>query len=260
MALTINSSSYAGEHAGLYINAALRQAKSLEYMTVRENVNYKEVINVASGALLKDSTCNFDEQSTTLAFAESVLEVEQFQVAQEICRKTLLSDWAHSKEDDLVAYAMSYKLATGSMTSSSAAGAFTAASGTGNIITELGTLVAAIPTAVYMKDDLYIYMNKKTYRLYVNAISALSAFPFNHMGQYTPEFEGVKIAVCPGIADNEMFAGQASNIFFGTSASSDLTEVQVVDMQPFGEQNVRMVARFTAGVQVGVAADFVYHA
>ena len=284
MALTISSSSYAGEFAGLYVNAALRQADSLNYMTVRENVNYKEVIQVGSGALLKDATCNFDEQSTALALAESVLEVEQFQVAQEVCRKTLLSDWNHSKEEDLVAYAMSYmaqtiadgvefaiwqgntsnsgqfnKLATGSMTASSAGGAFTAASGTGNIITELGTLAAAIPTAVYGKEDTYIYMNKKTYRLYINAISALSAFPFNHMGQYTPEFEGTKIAVCSGIADNVMYAGQASNIFFGTSSTSDLTEVQVVDMAPFGEQNVRMIARFTAGVAVGVAADFVYH-
>ena len=279
MALTISSSSYAGEHAGLYINAALRQAKSLEYMTVRENVNYKEVINIGAGALMKDATCSFDEQSTTLTLTESVLEVEQFQVAQEICRKTLLSDWSHSKEDDLVAFAMSYmaqriadgvefsiwqgntstsgqfnKVATGSMTASSASAAYTAA----NIIANLQTLAADIPSNVYGKEDLYIYMNKKTYRFYVSAISALSAFPFNHMGQYTPEFEGIKIAVCSGVADNVMYAGQASNLFFGTSSSSDLTEVQVVDMAQFGEQNVRMVARFTAGVQVGVAGDFTF--
>ena len=44
MALTITSSSYAGEHAGLYISAALKQAKSLDFLTVRENVNYKEVV------------------------------------------------------------------------------------------------------------------------------------------------------------------------------------------------------------------------
>jgi len=279
MALTINSSSYAGEHAGLYINAALRQANSLDFLTIRENVNYKEVINIGAGALMKDATCSFDEQSTTLTLTESVLEVEQFQVAQEICRKTLLSDWAHSKEDDLVAFAMSYmaqriadgvefsiwqgntatsgqfnKVATGSMTASSASAAYTAA----NIIANLQTLAADIPSNVYGKEDLHIYMNKKTYRFYVSAISALSAFPFNHMGQYTPEFEGIKIAVCPGVADNTMYAGQASNLFFGTSASSDLTEVQVVDMAQFGEQNVRMVARFTAGVQVGVASDFTF--
>ena len=198
----------------------------------------------------------------------------------------MLSDWSYTQQDDFMAYAASYladsiadsvensiwqgatstsgqfdKLATGSMTSSSAGGAFISGSGTGNIITELGTLVSNIPTAVYGKDDLYIYMNKKTYRLYISAISALSAFPFNHMGQYTPEFEGIKIAVCPGIADNVMYAGQRSNVFFGTSLSSDLTEISVLDMASLdGSQNVRMVARWTAGVQVGVASDFVYHA
>jgi hypothetical protein len=287
MGLTITSSSYAGEHAGLYISAALKQAKSLEYLTVRENVNYKEVVNKVAGAnLVKDGTCDFNEQSAALTLTESVLEVEQFQVNLDVCKKTLLSDWSYTQQDDFMAYAASYladsiadsvensiwqgstgtsgqfdKLATGSMTSSSAGGAFISGSGTGNIITELGTLVSNIPTAVYGKDDLYIYMNKKTYRLYISAISALSAFPFNHMGQYTPEFEGIKIAVCPGIADNVMYAGQRSNVFFGTSLSSDLTEISVLDMANLdGSQNVRMVARWTAGVQVGVASDFVYHA
>tara|TARA_R100000458_G_C8278343_1_gene254396 strand:- start:1173 stop:2036 length:864 start_codon:yes stop_codon:yes gene_type:complete len=287
MGLTITSSSYAGEHAGLYISPALKQAKSLEYITIRENVNYKEVVNKVVGAdLVKDGTCAFNEQSASLTLTESVLEVEQFQVNLDVCKKTLLSDWAYAQQDDFVAYATSYlatsiadsvensiwqgntstsgqfnKIATGSMTSSSAGGAFISGSGTGNIITELGTLASNIPTAVYGTEDLYIYMNKKTYRLYLSAISALSAFPFNHMGQYTPEFEGIKIAVCPGIADNVMYAGQKSNIFFGTSLSSDLTEISVLDMANLdGSQNVRMVARWTAGVQVGVASDFVYHA
>ena len=287
MGLTITSSSYAGEHAGIYISPALKQAKSLEYITIRENVNYKEVVNKVVGAdLVKDGTCAFNEQSAALTLTESVLEVEQFQVNLDVCKKTLLSDWAYAQQDDFVAYATSYlatsiadsvensiwqgstgtsgqfdKIATGSMTSSSAGGAFISSSGTGNIITELGTLASNIPTAVYGTEDLYIYMNKKTYRLYLSAISALSAFPFNHMGQYTPEFEGIKIAVCPGIADNVMYAGQKSNIFFGTSLSSDLTEISVLDMANLdGSQNVRMVARWTAGVQVGVASDFVYHA
>ena len=287
MGLTITSSSYAGEHAGLYISPALKQAKSLEYITMRENVNYREVVNKVVGAdLVKDGTCAFNEQSASLTLTESVLEVEQFQVNLDVCKKTLLSDWAYAQQDDFVAYATSYlatsiadsvensiwqgntstsgqfnKIATGSMTSSSAGGAFISGSGTGNIITELGTLASNIPTAVYGTEDLFIYMNKKTYRLYLSAISALSAFPFNHMGQYTPEFEGIKIAVCPGIADNVMYAGQKSNLFFGTSLNSDLTEISVLDMSSLdGSQNIRMVARWTAGVQVGVASDFVYHA
>tara|TARA_R100000781_G_scaffold110723_1_gene76407 strand:+ start:37 stop:888 length:852 start_codon:yes stop_codon:yes gene_type:complete len=279
MALTITSSSYAGKHAGLYVNAALNMAKSLEYMTVRENVNYKEVINRVSGAnLVKDASCDFTENSATLTTNEQVLFVEPFQINIDVCKSTMISDWAYEQQDDFVAYAMTYlsdsiadsvessiwtgttgtsgqfdALSSSGMASSSASAAYTAA----NIVANLQTLAGDIPAAVYGKDDLYIYMNKATYRFYISAISALSAFPFNHMGQYTPEFEGIKIAVCPGVATNTMWAGTKSNAFFGTSLSSDLTEVKVLDMADLdGSNNIRMVARWTAGVQVGVPADF----
>ena len=284
MALTITSSSYAGRHAGLYVNAALKTAASLEYMTVRENVNYKEVINKISGAdLVKDATCAFNEQSAALTMTEQVLQVEPFQINLDVCKRemsaTMLQDWSGENPDDFVAFCMTYLadsiadsveysiwqggtgtsgqfngVATGSMTASSASGTYTAA----NIIANLGTIATDIPTAVYGKDDTYIYMNKKTYRLYIQAISALSAFPFNHMGQYTPEFEGIKIAVCDGLADNAMYAGEKSNFFFGTSLNSDLSEVKVLDLENItGGNAVRLVAKWTAGVQVGVPADFV---
>jgi hypothetical protein len=109
MALTITSSSYAGKHAGLYVSAALKAADSLEYLTVRENVTYKEVINKVAGAnLVKDATCDFTENSATLTLTEQVLEVEPFQINIDVCRKTMLSDWSYDLQDDFVAYAMTY--------------------------------------------------------------------------------------------------------------------------------------------------------
>ena len=279
MALTITSSSYAGEHAKAYLSAALKQAESLKYMTIRENINFKEVMNKVAGAnLVKDRSCDFTENSATLTLTEQVLEVKPLQVNIDLCKKTMLSDWSGTQQDDFVAYAMSYlgksiadavegSIWTGSagtsgqfagvsatvMSTSSASAPYTAA----NIIANLGTLVADIPSNIYMSDDLYIYMNKKTYRFYINAISALSAFPFNNMGDYTPVFEGVKIAVCPGVPDNVMYAGETNNLFFGTSLNSDLTEVRVLDMENLdGSDNIRMVAKWTAGVQVGVPSDF----
>jgi hypothetical protein len=283
MALTITSSSYNGTHAGAYVSAALKTAASLDYMTIRDSVNHKEVINKVAGAnLVKDATCDFTENSATLTLTESVLFVEPFQVNIDVCKKTMLADWSYHQEDDFMAYAVSYlsdsiadsiehsiwqgttgtsgqfdKLATGSMTASSASAAYTSA----NIIANLQQLAADIPANVYGKEDLYIYMNKKQYRFYIAAISALSAFPFNHMGQYTPEFEGIKIAVCPGIADNQMFAGEKGNAFFGTSTGIDMdyTSVKVLDMENLdGSSNVRMVAKWTAGVQTGVASDFTF--
>ena len=47
------------------------------------------------------------------------------------------------------------------------AAAFSAA----NIIANLQTAVAAIPTAVLGKEDLHIYINQKSYRYYISAIS-----------------------------------------------------------------------------------------
>jgi len=191
----------------------------------------------------------------------------------------MLQDWSGENPDDFVAFAMTYladSIADSVENSiwqgaTSTSGQFDALSATGmasssasaayistNIIANLQTLVSDIPANVYGKEDLYIYMNKATYRLYVQAISALSAFPFNHMGQYTPEFEGVKIAVCPGVATNTMWAGTKSNVFFGTSLNSDLTEVKVLDLENItGGNEVRLVAKWTAGVQVGVPSDFV---
>lgn len=127
-----------------------------------------------------------------------------------------------------------------------------------NIIANMQIAIAAVPSAVYTKEDLYLYMSPKSYRFYISAISALSAFPFNHMGQYTPEFEGVKIAVCNGMVENKMVAAQASNLFFGTDLLSDHTEIRMLDMADLdGSDNVRVVAKYTAGVQHAQGGDIV---
>ena len=287
MALTITSSSYNGTHAGAYVSAALKTAASLDYMTIRDSVNHKEVINKVAGAnLVKDATCDFTENSATLTLTESVLFVEPFQINIDVCKKTMLADWSYHQEDDFMAYAMSYlsdsiadsiehsiwqgttgtsgqfdKIsATGMVAESSTGVGAQGYYGTAKIIGELQDLVAAVPTSVYRKDDLYIYMSKRTYRDYISAISALSAFPYNHMGEYTPEFEGTKIAIVEGVEDDVMYAGQKSNLFFGTSTGIDMdfTSIKVLDMENLdGSSNVRMVAKWTAGCQVGVASDFV---
>lgn len=279
---TINSSTYAGKHAGAYIAAALKQASTLEFVTVRENVDYKEVVTKLTGAnLVADRSCDFTKAGS-LTTDEVILYVEPFQINMDICKSVLLSDWNGEMQDDFVAYSASY-LASSIADSAefsfwqgdtATSGQFNAISKTGmvsldneggagvaysasNIIANLQALAAGIPANVYGKDDLYIYMNKKTYRYYISAISALGAFPFNHMGQYTPEFEGISIAVVDGMADNEMYAGQKSNIFFGTSLSSDLTSVKVMDMEDIdGSDNIRLVAKWTAGCTVGVAGDW----
>ena len=58
-----------------------------------------------------------------------------------------------------------------------------------------------------------------------------------------------------------MMAAQKSNLYFGTGLLSDHNEVKLLDMGDLdGSQNVRVVMRFTAGVQIGIAPDVVIYA
>lgn len=128
-----------------------------------------------------------------------------------------------------------------------------------NIIANLQAAVAAIPVAVLGKEDLHIYMNQRTYQYYISAVSTLGYVnAYNMNGDYVPMFEGYKIAVCNGMTTNEIVIAQKSNLFFGTDLLSDATRITLMDMAALdGSDNMRMVARYSAGVQTGTAADIV---
>jgi len=129
----------------------------------------------------------------------------------------------------------------------------------GNIIANLQGAVQAIPAAVLGKDDLHIYMNQTTYQAYISAVSTLGYVnAYNMNGDYVPMFEGYKIAVCNGMTTNEIVIAQKSNLFFGTDLLSDATRITLMDMAALdGSDNMRLVARYSAGVQSGTGADIV---
>jgi len=69
-------------------------------------------------------------------------------------------------------------------------------------------------------------------------------------------FEGIKVQLAPGMPTDHIVAGEASNLYFGTGLLSDHNEVKVIDMGDLdGSQNVRVIMRFTAGVQYGIGSD-----
>jgi hypothetical protein len=58
--------------------------------------------------------------------------------------------------------------------------------------------------------------------------------------------------------ENQMVVAQKSNLFFGTDLLSDATRINLMDMATLdGSDNIRMVARYSAGVQTGTGADIV---
>ena len=140
-----------------------------------------------------------------------------------------------------------------------------------NIIDEMGKVVDAIPSGVYGKEDLYIYVSRKAAKLYVRALggfgaNGLGAAGVNSQGTQwwnngALSYDGVKVVIGAGLPDDSMMAAQKSNLYFGTGLLSDHNEVKLLDMGDLdGCQNVRLVMRFTAGVQIGITSDVVIYA
>ena len=138
-----------------------------------------------------------------------------------------------------------------------------------NVIEKLGLVVDAINPAIYTSEDLYIYVSQNVARAYVRALggfqATIGAAGVDNQGTQWYNgggltFDGVKIAVANGLANNTMVAAEKSNLFFGTGLLSDNQEVKVIDMADIdGSQNVRVVMRFTAGVQYGIGTDIVLY-
>ena len=118
---------------------------------------------------------------------------------------------------------------------------------------------------------MLIYVSQNVARAYVRALGGFSVAATSNAGtndQGTQwfsgqalTFDGVKIAVANGLPDNTMVAAEKSNLFFGTGLLSDQNqEVKVIDMADIdGSQNVRVVMRFTAGVQYGIGSEIVLY-
>lgn len=137
-----------------------------------------------------------------------------------------------------------------------------------NVVAELGDVVDAIPTAVYGSEDLAIYAASNVVRAYTRALGGFQsggqgAAGYENKGNNQSLgslfFDGIPVIPCRGAADDMIIAAEKSNLFFGTGILNDLNEVRVIDMaETDGSQNVRVVMRFTAGVQYAQVSDIVY--
>jgi len=95
--LTINSSTYAGELALPYINAAILSGDTLakNYVTLKEGVKYKAVLKKLSNAasLVQDGTaCDFS-QAGELNLDQAVLEVSDLKTNLELCKSEFARDF-----------------------------------------------------------------------------------------------------------------------------------------------------------------------
>ena len=300
------TTTYAGQFANQYISAALLSGKTLNdgAISIKPNIKYKEVIKKVSTAdLIANAGCDFaDTGSVTLT--ERILQPEEFQVNVELCKKDFRSDWEAvqmgistfdqlppSFADFLVAHVagkvaekteqniwggvnatagefdgFTTLMAADADVNDAANGAETSFTSS-NIITLLGNTVDALPSAVYGKEDLTIYVPTVAFQAYVRALGGFAsggqgAAGVNAQGSLwynqgnALSFEGIKVQLAPGMPSDHIVAGEASNLYFGTGLLSDHNEVKVLDMGDLdGSQNVRVIMRFTSGVQYGIGSD-----
>ena len=309
MALTITST-YAGEFAGKYIAAALLSGSTIDNggIEVMPNIKYKEVVQkVATSGLITDSSCDFTNAGS-VTLTERIIQPSEFQVNIELCKTPFVANWGaqsmgYSAFDQLpptfsefliahvakeVAAATENNIWQGNLGGAQAgefdglatlmtadadvvdvaaiAGGVNAA----NVIAELGKIVDAIPSALYSKEDEYLYISQNIARAYVRALGGFAAAGVGANGVNNEgtqwwnngalTFDGVKIFVGQGLPDNYAVAAQKSNLYFGTGLLSDMNLVKVLDMGDLdGSQNVRVIMRFTAGVQYGIGTDIVLY-
>ena len=307
MATTTNvTTTYAGEFAGKYIGAALLSGNTLAQggISIMPNVKFKSVIKrLDLASLVADGSCDFADTGT-VTLTERILTPKELQVNIELCKADYRDDWeavqmGYSAHDSLppkfsdfiiarIAAKVAEKTEQDIWGGSAGAGAFDGfatlvaadaslptaqeISGTSvtaaNVIDELGSIVDAIPNALYGREDLYIYVSQNIARAYIRALGGFGSNGLGGSGTMAQgtqwynggelAFDGVKLFVANGLADDTAIATTKDNLYFGTGLLSDHNEVKLLDMADLdGSQNVRMVMRYTAGVQYGVIEDIV---
>jgi|TARA_R110000737_G_scaffold299756_1_gene306568 hypothetical protein len=136
-----------------------------------------------------------------------------------------------------------------------------------NVIGFLGAVTDAIPTAVYGSEDLIIYAASDVVRAYTRALGGFQSGGVgangyenkgNNQSLGSLFFDGIPVVAARGANAGTIIAAEKSNLFFGTGLTSDFQEVRVLDLAEIdGSQNIRVVMRFTAGVQYAQVTDIV---
>ena len=306
MATTTNiTSTYAGEFAGKYVSAMLLSGNTIAngLIEVKPNIKFKEVLKrLEINGIVADASCDFADTST-LTLTERIIQPKELQVNLELCKTPFSQDWqalemGFSAFDNLPKTFSDYfigqlsaKIAAKTeldiWSGTAGAGSFDGfttllaadAAHTGakkitgeaitaaNVVTELGSVIDAIPEQLLQDEGLFVYVANNVYRSYKRSLGGFQsggqgANGVNGLGNNqdidVQMFDGIKIVPVNGLSSNKMIASVKDNLYFGTGLLSDYNEVKVIDMADIdGSQNVRFIARYTAAVQYAVVEDIV---
>jgi hypothetical protein len=291
------TTNYAGEFAGDYIAAAILSANTLANngVTILPNVKYKTTLKkLVSSGIVQNATCDFTDVGV-VTLSDKVLTVTEKQVNLQLCKTPFQSDWEAvqmgysafdtlpSKFSDFFIGKMLKDIALDTenfiwnatnglqallVADGSAAVGTPVAITSANVISKLGAVVDLIPASLYGKEDLRIFVSQNVAKAYVRALGGFSVAATSNAGVDTKgttwynngglTFDGVELFVANGLPSSCMVATTIENLYFGTGLMDDQNLIKTIDMADIdGSKNVRFIARFTRGLQVGFGGDAV---
>jgi len=293
MATTTNvTTSYAGKYAGEYIRATFLANDTINNVTFKENIDFKQVVKrITDDVTFANATCDF-APTGTINITERILELKKLQVQRNLCLNDFLDDWGArdvqngqlepaltenviatmlegmaQKNEQLIwtgsaANAGEYDGllqligadADGDVNFVSTPVAITSS----NVIAQLQRLIAELPQAVKQANEKpTIYVSADVWEAYMYASAAAGNGWYTYGGAEVPRlFMGLyPIAVSSGMPASTMIMSRKSNLWFGTNVLNDWNNILVAPMTQFGEDNVRFSAKFFAGAQYGFGSE-----
>ena len=289
------TTTYAGKEAAGYIRAAFLSNESLNAVTFKENIEYKQVVRkLVDNVTFANATCDFTPTGT-VTLTERILVLEKFQVHRQLCKKDFLADFEAKAEQDgflhasltdaLIANVMAGVAANNervmwqgvNATAGEYAGFETlfladsavldvstaVAIDSTNVIEEMARLVLTLPTRVRRATEKpVIAVSSNVAEAFRTAILGLGGGSYLYQGETVKmTWQGqYDIVECPGMSDDTMAMFQKSNLWFGTNLKDQWNNVAVLDMYQYDlSDNVRFAASFFAGVQYGFGDEIAFY-
>ena len=289
------TTTYAGREAAGYIRAAFLSNESLAAVTIRENIEYKQVIRkLVDNVSFEAPTCDFTPLGT-VTLTERILTLEKFQVHRQLCKKDFLADWEAKSEqngqlhaslaDAIIANVLAGVAARNEVLIWQGINANTGeyagfetlfladaavldvadpeAITSTNVIDEMAKLVATLPTRVKRATEKpVIAVSSNVAEAYRSAILGLGGGYYLYQGEsVVMNWQGqYDVIECPGMSDDTMAFYQKSNLIFGTNLLDQWNNVALLDMYASDlSDNVRFACSFFAAVQYGFGYEIAFY-
>jgi hypothetical protein len=285
------TTSYAGKYAGEYLRAAFLANESLQHVTIRENIDWRQVVKRFTDDITFEApTCDFAPLGE-ITIEERWLTLKKFQLHRNVCKNDFLDDWAAgdyqrgnleaalsdniianmlegiAAENERILWVGDGSLATeydGLLklmdTDATVVKPAAVAVTTGTVFAILQTIIAAAPLAVKKASEKpQIYMSNDVWEKFMFASAAAGNGWYTMGGAEVPKsYLGMyQIVVCGGLPADTILFMRKTNVWFGSNLLNDWNSIQVVDMGQFAENNVRFAAQFFGATQYGIGSEIV---